>query len=300
MTKARIPRARGKKRPGARGSLHGPRRGKASQLSRSPLAPNALCELVLVERVGTAAWLFLNRPEARNALSCGLVAALRAELAVLAALPEVTAVVLSGAGGRAFCAGADLTERLNMDLDETRAFLDDLGTLVRAVEDFPAPVIAAISGAALGGGFELALAADIRLADESAVLGLPEVRVGIVPGAGGTQRLSRLCGIATAKELILTGRKIDATTALRLGLVSKVVAKPELRPAVAALVAELGAGAPLALAQAKRAIDSGFGKPMPEALADERECYEVVLKSADRNEALRAFAEKRPPRFRGR
>jgi methylglutaconyl-CoA hydratase len=263
--------------------------------SRDPL-----CELVLVDRVGTAAWVSLNRPEAANALSRGLVAALRRELAELAALPEVTAVVLTGAGGKAFSAGADLKERLDMTLDETRAFLDELGALVQAVEDFPAPVIAAITGAALGGGLELALAADIRIADESAVLGLSEVRLGIIPGAGGTQRLARLCGIATAKELILTGRRIDAATALRIGLISRVAPKAELKSAVAALVSELGAGGPLALAQAKRAIDSGFGKPMPEALAAERAGYEVVLASADRDEGLRAFAEKRTPRFQGK
>jgi methylglutaconyl-CoA hydratase len=257
-------------------------------------------DLVLRERVGSVAWLTLNRPEARNALSRALVAALRAELAALAAQPEVTALVLTGTGGKAFCAGADLKERLGMTLDETRAFLDDLGALVQAVEDFPAPVIAAIAGAALGGGLELALAADFRLADESASLGLSEVQLGIIPGAGGTQRLARLCGIAVAKELILTGRRIDAATAGRLGLVSRVVRAAELKPAVAALCAELGAGGPLALAQAKRAIDSGFGQPMPEALAIERRGYEAVLGSADRNEGLRAFAEKRPPRFRGK
>jgi methylglutaconyl-CoA hydratase len=260
-------------------------------------APGAL---VLVERVGTAAWVSLNRPAAANALSRGLVAALREELAELAARPEVTAVVLTSVGGKAFSAGADLKERLGMTLDETRAFLDDLTALVSAVEDFPAPVIAAISGAALGGGLELALAADIRVADATALLGLSEVRLGIIPGAGGTQRLARLCGIAKAKELILTGRKIDAATALELGLVSQVVDKAELKGAVEALVAELAAGGPLALAQAKRAIDAGFGRPMPEALTCERACYEVVLGSEDRNEGLRAFAEKRAPRFRGR
>jgi enoyl-CoA hydratase/carnithine racemase len=257
-------------------------------------------ELVLVERAGPVAWLTLNRPEAANALSRAMVAALRMELAALAALPDVTAVVLTGAGGKAFSAGADLKERLDMTLDETRAYLDDLGALTQAIENFPAPVIAAISGAALGGGLELALAADIRLADESASLGLSEVRLGIIPGAGGTQRLSRLCGIAVAKELILTGRRLDAAAALRLGLVSQVVAKSDLRPAVAAICAELAAGGPLALAQAKRAIDSGFGRPMPEALAAERACYELVLGSADRDEGLRAFAEKRIPRFRGK
>jgi enoyl-CoA hydratase/carnithine racemase len=187
-----------------------------------------------------------------------------------------------------------------MTLDETRAYLDDLGALTQATENFPAPVIAAISGAALGGGLELALAADIRLADESASLGLSEVRLGIIPGAGGTQRLSRLCGLAVAKELILTGRRIDASTALTLGLVSRVVAKSDLRAAVASLCSELAAAGPLALAAAKRAIDSGFGKPMHEALAIERACYEGVLVSQDRNEGLRAFAEKRPPRYQGK
>jgi len=257
-------------------------------------------DLVLRERVGSVAWLTLNRPEARNALSRALVASLRAELAALAAQPGVTTVVLTGAGGKAFCAGADLKERLGMTLDETRAFLHELGALVQAVEDFPAPVVAAIAGAALGGGLELALAADIRLADESASLGLSEVRLGIIPGAGGTQRLSRLCGIAVAKELILTGRRIDAATALRLGLLSRVVPEAELEPAVTEICAELCAGGPLALAQAKHAIDSGFGRPMPEGLAVERRGYEAVLGSADRKEGLRAFAEKRPPRFRGK
>jgi methylglutaconyl-CoA hydratase len=269
-------------------------------MGKAKTTKNALCELVLVERVGTTAWVTLNRPEAANALSRGLIAALRSELAELAALPEVTAVVLTGAGGKAFSAGADLKERLGMTMDETQTFLDELGALVQAVEDFPAPVIAAVSGAALGGGLELALAADIRIADESATLGLSEVRLGIIPGAGGTQRLARLCGIGVAKELVLTGRRIDAATALSIGLVSKVVAKAELKSAVAALVEELGAGAPLALAQAKRAIDSGFGKSMPEALAVERACYDVVLASADRDEGLRAFAEKRTPRFQGK
>jgi enoyl-CoA hydratase/carnithine racemase len=140
----------------------------------------------------------------------------------------------------------------------------------------------------------------MRLADESAILALSEVRLGIIPGAGGTQRLSRLCGIAVAKELILTGRRLDAKAALRLGLVSQVVAKSELRAAITTLCSELAAAAPLALAEAKRAIDSGFGKPMAEALAVERRCYEVVLASQDRNEGLRAFAEKRPPRYRGK
>jgi methylglutaconyl-CoA hydratase len=255
---------------------------------------------VLALHQGTVAWLILNRPKAANALSRALVAALRAQLDALANQPDLTAVVLAGAEDKAFCAGADLKERLGMTLAETRAFLDDLGALVQAIEDFPRPVVAALSGAAFGGGLEIALACDLRLADDSATLGLSEVRLGIIPGAGGTQRLSRLCGVAVAKELILTGRRIDANTAHQLGLVSGVVAKPELRAAVTSLCSELSAAGPLALAAAKRAIDTGFGKPMREALTIERECYETVLVSHDRNEGLRAFAEKRPPRYQGK
>jgi len=255
--------------------------------------------LVLVERQGAVAWLTLDRPQAANALSRALVAALRAQLAALAGLRDLTAVVITGGEGKAFCAGADLKERLAMTLDETRTFLDELGALVQAIENFPRPVIAAISGAALGGGLEIALACDIRLADESASVALSEVRLGIIPGAGGTQRLSRLCGIAVAKELILTGRRIDAAAALKLGLVSQVMAKADLRAAVESLCSELAAAGPLALAAAKRAVDIGFGKSMAEALAVERACYESVLTSQDRNEGLRAFAEKRPPRYQG-
>jgi len=242
----------------------------------------------------------MQRPEAANALSRALVAELRSEFATLATDAGLTAVVLAGIEGKAFCAGADLKERLAMTLDETRVFLDELGALVNAIADFPHPVIAAISGSALGGGLEMALACDFRIADASARMGLAEVRLGIIPGAGGTQRLSRLCGMAAAKELVLTGQRIDGEQALALGLVSRVVPTGELRPAVMALATELSAAGPLALAQAKRAVTRGFDMPIDQALAFERECYEVVLASEDRNEGLRAFAEKRAPRFLGK
>lgn len=256
--------------------------------------------LVLVERQGSTAWLILNRPDAANALSRALVARLRAELATLATESALTALVLTGVEGKAFCAGADLKERMAMSVEQTLAFLDDLGGLVNAIADFPRPVIAALSGAALGGGLEIALACDFRLADASARLGLSEVRLGIIPGAGGTQRLSRLCGMAVAKELVLTGQRIDAEQAQALGLVSRVVPAGELRSATEALASELAAAGPLALGQAKRAIDQGFDLPIAQALQIERRCYEVVLPSEDRGEGLRAFAEKRPPRFTGK
>lgn len=257
-------------------------------------------QLVAAERQGSTAWLTLQRPEAANALSRALVANLRVELASLRADPSLTAVVLAGVEGKAFCAGADLKERLAMTLEQTRTFLDELGALVNAIADFPRPVIAAISGAALGGGLEIALACDFRVADVTASLGLAEVRLGIIPGAGGTQRLSRLCGLAAAKELVLTGRRIDAERALALGLLSRVVPVGALREAVMAMAAEFATAGPLALAEAKWAVTRGFDLPIDQALELERQCYEVVLGSEDRNEGLHAFSEKRPPRFSGK
>jgi enoyl-CoA hydratase/carnithine racemase len=254
---------------------------------------------VRVERAGAVATVTLARPEAANALSKVLVADLRQALADLAGDVTLAAVILTGAGDKAFCAGADLKERRGLTLDQTRGVLDELGALMNQVAGFPRAVIAAINGAAFGGGLELALAADLRLAADSAQLGLTEVRLGIIPGAGGTQRLARLCGVAVAKELILTGRRLDAAAALALGVVGRVVPGADLMSAAAALAAEIAQGGPLAVAQAKQAIDDGFGRPLADGLAVERAAYEVVLTSEDRNEGLAAFAEKRPPKWRG-
>ena len=256
-----------------------------------------------IERAGSVATVTLQRPEAANAFSQALVADLRSALAALRAEPEVAtlaAVILTGAGDRAFSAGADLKERRGMTLSQTRTFLSELNGLMEDVAGFPRAVIAALNGAAFGGGLELALAADLRIAAEGIQLGLTEVRLGIIPGAGGTQRLSRLCGVAVAKELILTGRRLDAATALRLGLVGAVVPAEQLLSAARSLAAEIAQAGPLAVQQAKRAIDEGFGLPMAEALAAEQAAYDVVLASEDRNEGLAAFAEKRKPIWRGR
>jgi methylglutaconyl-CoA hydratase len=259
--------------------------------------------LVLVERRERAAFVTINRPEAANALSKGLVAALTECFETLAADvkhdSDLRAVVLTGVG-RAFCAGADLKERRAMTLPETWAFLDELNKLANTIAALPRPVIAAINGAAFGGGLELALACDLRIAADSAELGLTEVRLGIIPGVGGTQRLPRVTSVAVAKELILTGRRVSAARALALGIVSEVVAGAELAAAAATLAREIGVAGPLAIAAAKRAIDGGVGLPLDEGLALEAVCYEEVLASEDRNEGLAAFAEKRPPAFRGR
>jgi methylglutaconyl-CoA hydratase len=255
---------------------------------------------VLVDVRGATAVVTLNRPAAANALSCELVGALGQAFERVRGDDGVRAVVVTGAGGRAFCAGADLKERRAMSLEETHTFLRRLNAVVDAVAAFPRPVIAALNGAAFGGGLELALACDFRLAAETAELGLVETRLGIIPGAGGTQRLARVTSVAVAKELILAGRRIGAARAKALGVVNEVVPAEGLRAAAEALAAELAGAGPLALAQAKRAIDGGFGLPLVDALALERACYEVVLASEDRDEGLAAFAEKRPPLFKGK
>jgi enoyl-CoA hydratase/carnithine racemase len=258
------------------------------------VVPPVLCEA----RDGVAT-ITLNRPDAANALSMELTASIGHTFTRVRHDESVRAVIVTGAG-KSFCAGADLKERRAMTLEETRSFLRSLNSVVDAVAGFPRPVIAAINGAAFGGGLELALACDFRLAAESAELGLVETRLGIIPGAGGTQRLARLAGLAVAKELILTGRRIAAARAKELGVVSEVVPAAELAAAAARLAAELTGAGPLAVTQAKRAIDGGFDLPLPDALAHERDCYELVLESEDRNEGLRAFVEKRPPRFNGK
>ncbi len=255
---------------------------------------------VTSRRQGRIAWLTLDRPEARNALSRALLGDLRQALAALAAEDIPPVLILTGAGDKAFCAGADLKERRAMGRQEAHAYVAEINGAMNEVAAFPGATIAAINGAALGGGLELALACDIRIAAEGCELGLPEVRLGIIPGAGGTQRVARLCGLAVAKEIILTGRRIDARRALALGLVSAVVPAGDLASEAARLAGEIAEAGPLAVAQAKRAIDEGWGKPQAEALAVERACYEVVLASADRDEGLEAFAAKRKPRFTGK
>jgi len=259
-----------------------------------------MSELVRVERgQGGAVRVTLSRPEAKNALSRALNLELARIAGELGADAAVRAVLLTGAGD-AFSAGADLKERKGVPAAESGPFIDAISGAIRAWAEMPKATIALVNGAAFGGGLELALACDFRIAADSAVMGLSEVRLGIMPGAGGTQRLARLLGTARAKELVLTGRRIDAARALAIGLVSRVVPAAELERAGQELADELAICAPLSIAMAKRAIDEGTDLPMADALALERRCYDVTLVSEDRNEGLRAFAEKRPPRFTGR
>ncbi len=254
----------------------------------------------LVAAKGTTTWITLNRPEARNALSRDMNLALSDLALDLDQDDTVRAVVITGAGDKAFCAGADLKERRGVPAEESAPYINAISSAISNIAAIRKPTICALNGSAYGGGLELAIACDFRIGVEGSELGLTEVRLGIMPGAGGTQRLPRLIGEARAKELIMLGRKIPIARAKEIGLVNEVVPRDGLVAAVEALLAELAGCAPLSVISAKSALERGAHLPIAEALDIERECYDVTLHSEDRDEGLAAFAEGRAPRYRGR
>jgi enoyl-CoA hydratase/carnithine racemase len=252
-----------------------------------------------VERLeGVEVWTIEGEAR-RNSLSRAMIAGLRANLDRVAGDRSVRCVVVTGRGDRAFCAGADLKERAGMSDAEVHAFHESLRSAFRAIESAPQAFLAAINGAALGGGLEVALACELRVAVEGAEVGLPEVGLGIIPGGGGTVRLPRAIGVARAKDLILTGRRVGAAEALSLGLVSRVAPAGRLREVALGMAGEVARNAPVSIRQAKRAVDGGLHLPLEEALAFENRMYQDCLGTRDRVEALRAFAEKRRPVFTG-
>jgi enoyl-CoA hydratase len=258
-----------------------------------------MSELVLVERDGPLSIVRLNRPDVLNALSFDLLGELRAAVDSLAADRAVRAVVVTGAGEKAFCAGADLKERGSFSPEKVRAYVDRIRSTFTAVAELPAPTVAAIQGFCLGGGVELAIACDLRIADPRAVLGLPETSIAILPGAGGTQRLPRLIGKAFAKELILTARRIPAAEAHRMGLVNEVAPEGRALERAREVASEIAANGPVGVRAAKQAIDLGTEMPLAAGLVLEGRCYEETVPTKDRLEALAAFREKRKPVFRG-
>jgi enoyl-CoA hydratase/carnithine racemase len=256
-------------------------------------------ETLLVEQRNHVAYVTLNRPTALNALSTVLRRDLKQFFTDIQADRDVRLVAMTGAG-RAFCAGADIKE-----WTEPASVVEDRGDRLQlnfwdAMRRCEHPIIAAINGYALGGGCELAMCCDIRIASDQAQLGLTEVTLGIMPGGGGTQRLPRLIGRGKALELILTGKRIDAHEALRLGLVEQVVPHDQLMAAVEDLAQTIISRAPLAVKYAKEAIVRGLELPLEEALKVEAELYILLHTTEDRMEGARAFKEKRPPRFKGR
>ncbi len=240
----------------------------------------------------------LNRPERFNALGGRIVEELGRALDEIEVSEEVRAVILTGAGDRAFCSGVDLKERREMDADERWAHNRALNAFSERLARLQVPTIAAINGLAFGGGFEMTLACDFRISAHHAEFALPEVGIGIIPGSGGTQRLPRLIGPARAKELILTARRIDAETALGMGIISRVVSKDELLlEEVRALAEETAKNSPLAVAYAKAAVDIAMETPIEQGLRFETAAIRATLASEDYQIGLAAFAEKRSPDF---
>jgi enoyl-CoA hydratase/carnithine racemase len=256
---------------------------------------------VRVEQRGAVAVWTLDRADRLNALARDTIAALGKLAREAATNDSIRAIVLTGAGDKAFCAGADLKERRGMSDDDVRALLDLYRSELGPVDRCPKPVVAAINGVALGGGLELALCCDLRVAAPGVQLGLPETSIGIIPGAGGTQRLVRIVGEARAKEMILLARRVSAEEALAWGLVNRVSpAGSSVVDDAVAWVTPVAQGAPVAQAAALEAIAAAFDERLETGLALEKAAYGKTLVTEDRREALAAFAEKRPPKFKGR
>ncbi len=243
-------------------------------------------------------WTILGEAR-RNSLTMAMLRELGEHAARAARDRALRVVILTGQGERAFCAGADLKERARMGDGDVAGFHRALRAALGALEALPQPVVAALNGAALGGGLELALACDLRVAAEGIEVGLPEVGLGIIPGGGGTARLPRIVGMGRATELVLTGRRVGMAEAVAMGLVTQAVPAAGLAEAALALAARLARNSPISLRQAKQALRGGWHLPLEGALDLENRLYQPCLPTRDRQEALRAFAERRPPRFTG-
>jgi enoyl-CoA hydratase len=255
---------------------------------------------IRLEKAPPLAVVTLDRPNALNALNSATLVELNAAFEDLASDPAIRVVLLTGAGERAFAAGADIRELAEVPGEEGSAFALRGQGVFRRIETLGKPVIACIRGFALGGGCELAMACTLRIAAEDARLGQPEVKLGIIAGYGGTQRLPRLVGRGAALKLLLTGAIIDAREALRIGLVDEVVAPPELMIRADALAREIAQNAPLAIAETLRAVDEGLSLPLELALLREAGRFGELGSTADKAEGTRAFLEKRAPVWEGK
>lgn len=262
-------------------------------------APNALAPIEIGDD-GAVRTLTVNRPDKLNALNRATLEALDAAFAAAAADPQVRVVVLTGAGPKAFVAGADIAEMNGLSPVQGRDFSLLGQTLMRRIERMPKPVLARVNGFALGGGLELAMACHLRIAADTAKVGQPEINLGLIPGFGGSQRLLRLCGRAAALELCLLGTPISAQRALQLGIVNEVVGADALDARVAALASQLAQAAPLALRGILDAIHVGGESALGEGLEYESAQFELMFATEDMREGTAAFLARRPPVFQNR
>ncbi len=241
----------------------------------------------------------VNRPEKLNSLNYAVLSLLHSAFERLRNDPAVRAVILTGAGDKAFVAGADIAELASLSPEQARANSEKGHELTRLIETLGKPVIAAINGFALGGGCELALACTIRLAAEGVKIGTPEVKLGLICGYGGTQRLPRLVGRGRAQELLLTGEPVDAAEALRMGLVNRVVKKDALLEEARALALRIAAAGPLAVRYTLTAVDTGLDRSLEAGMANESQLFSQCFRTRDMEEGTTAFIEKRAPKFTG-
>ncbi|MFA4911198.1 MAG: enoyl-CoA hydratase-related protein [Desulfobacteria bacterium] len=262
-----------------------------------------MSDILLKEEKDGILILTLNRPEAMNCFNFALLNELNAAISEANFNPDLRVIIITGVSGEkkaAFCTGADLVERRTMSPDDVKRFIHTISSTFSNVQNVKAPVIAAINGFAFGGGLELALACDIRVASSNAVMGLTETSLAIIPGAGGTQRLPRVVGISKAKELIYTARRITADEALACGLVNHVVEPDKLMDTCMEIVHNIAENGPIAVQQAKFAINKGMECSLDIGLGIEARAYAITIPTEDRIEGLNAFREKRKPEYKGR
>lgn len=259
-----------------------------------------MTDFISLSHDGFISTLTIDRAEVRNAMSTQVIKQLKLAISDVHKDDKLRALIITGAGDKAFSAGADLKERREMSEPETLAFVRAIQGCFQQIAELPMPVIAAINGDAFGGGLELALACDIRVIAKTATIGLVETSLGIIPGAGGTQRLPRIVGLSAAMDLIFTSRRLGAMEALSLGLVNYVADDAEAtRRESFALATRIANNAPLAIRAAKEALVASADLGIPEGLVTELASYHEILESEDRREGLKAFQEKRLPQFRG-
>lgn len=257
-------------------------------------------ETILYEQKNHVAVVTLNRPDAMNAFNYDMLVELGQVADAIRINPDIRLVIFSAAGGRAFSVGADLKERKTLTTEQVKRNIYKIGEVFTTIENLPQPTIAMMDGFAFGGGMELALACDFRIASKRSLMGLTETSLAIIPGAGGTQRLPRLIGESKALELILTAKKMNAEEAYHYGILTKVTEDDTLIADTEAFAEAILANGPIALQQAKFAVKNGMNADLQTGLSIERKAYELTIPTEDRVEALLAFGEKRKPNFKGK